>query len=36
MLEKEIHSEAESVFRNGALKLITECVKEYDISQTYG
>ncbi|CAG9535827.1 unnamed protein product [Cercopithifilaria johnstoni] len=36
MLEKEIHSEAESVFRNSALKLITECGKQYDISKTYG
>lgn len=35
MLEKEIHSEAESVFRNSALKLIAENVKEYDISETY-
>ncbi|VDK66723.1 unnamed protein product [Onchocerca ochengi] len=35
MLEKEIHSEAESVFRSGALKLIAESVKEYGISRTY-
>ncbi|VDO55974.1 unnamed protein product [Onchocerca flexuosa] len=35
ILEKEIHSEAESVFRSGALKLIAESVKEYGISRTY-
>nr|CRZ25055.1 Bm13511 [Brugia malayi] len=35
MLEKEIQTEAEFVFRNGALKLIAECVKEYGISETY-
>ncbi|MCP9257772.1 Helicase SKI2W [Dirofilaria immitis] len=35
MLEKEIRSEAESVFRSGALKLIAESVKKYGISRTY-
>lgn len=35
MLEKEIQSEAEKVFRSGALKLITECVKEYNLLETY-
>ncbi|VDN02455.1 unnamed protein product [Thelazia callipaeda] len=35
MLEKEIEMEAEHVFRNAALNLITKHCKEYNISETY-